>query len=487
MAAAARLLDNAPRQVVCESVWEQLFQSYRALDAGYGALLETPGAADADSAEHAQTTLAACRAMHAMGKCSMLLQMRYREPAAALWPRIERLMSAAQARAQPSATLTLYPDCPAETTLAREYLTALLLHMAPLSNLLPAQIHGVDLLLRSQSATFCMGSAFDPVRMPFALDPAGDAKPLRWVDGCEPRPGMRFFGPGEAYAGIVAERARAEHGRSVPQWLAPSQLSPERAREMLDRLIAQWSPAPPARRQRREAASGEILVAHDFALIRRLIGFSELACTGRSLEYDRFSAYAINGMVRGSNEAQLRGPNEQPVSAEEAVRNLETFERALEAGSTEIWRVVDASADGLGVEVTGKGAWAKAGMLVACRCPESPRWNMAVVRRLNRQPNDILRVGLRKLPGASYCARVNVNDPRQPGAAKAGPALHYDAIKLAGDPPSLLLPPGVFDPSWRYTLTVGHRWDFVRMQGCTECGLDFEQIAFEVVKSQQAA
>jgi hypothetical protein len=82
-----------------------------------------------------------------------------------------------------------------------------------------------------------------------------------------------------------------------------------------------------------------------------------------------------------------------------------------------------------------------------------------------------------------------VNDPRQPGggAKASGPALHYDAIKLSGEPSSLLLPPGVFDPSWRYTLTVGHRWDFVRMQRCIECGLDFEQVAFETVKAQQAA
>ena len=234
-------------------------------------------------------------------------------------------------------------------------------------------------------------------------------------------------------------------------------------------------------------SNGSALVPH-FSQIRRLIGFSELACTGRSLEYDRFSAYAINGMVRGHNEAQLRGPAEQAVSAEDALRNLETFERALEGGTTEVWKVVDASADGLGAEVTGKGAWAKAGMLLAYRLPESPHWNMAVVRRLTRQANDTLRVGMRKLPGIAHGARVSVNDPRQPGAGKgSGPTLNYDAIKLAGEHPTLLLPPGVFDPAWRYTLTVGHRWDFVRMQQCTECGLDFEQAAFETLKAQQAA
>jgi hypothetical protein len=69
----------------------------------------------------------------------------------------------------------------------------------------------------------------------------------------------------------------------------------------------------------------------------------------------------------------------------------------------------------------------------------------------------------------------------------AAPTLHYDAILLAGEEPSLLLPPGVFDTAWRFTLTVGHRWDFIRMRRCTECGLDFEQIAYTVVHAQQVA
>jgi hypothetical protein len=127
-------------------------------------------------------------------------------------------------------------------------------------------------------------------------------------------------------------------------------------------------------------------------------------------------------------------------------------------------------------------------MLIAYRNPESAQWQLAAVRRLNRAAEDRLRVGLHKLAGSPRGARVAVNDPRQTSRSMpAAPTLHYDAILLAGEEPSLLLPPGVFDTAWRFTLTVGHRWDFIRMRRCTECGLDFEQIAYTVVHAQQVA
>jgi hypothetical protein len=484
-----RLLDNSPRQVLCEDGWKHLYHYYRALDNGYTAAIDALDAGNTDSATQAQVAVAACRAMHAIAKCHVLLRMSYREPSAASWHRLRHLLEAALTRPAASALLTLYPDEPQQSTLLREYLVAAAFETAPNAKLLPAQMHGVDLLLRRHAGELRLGESFDAAIMPYALDPARDARPMRWLDGLAARPGIRFFGLGQAYTHLLRERERAGCARSTPEWLAPSQLSAERYRELLDALTAQWALEPPARRQRREPAAGEILVAHDLALIRRLIGFGELAGTGRSLEYDRFNAYDINGMVRGHNDMQLRAPAEaRTVCAEEALRNLETFERALEPGATELWKIADTSDNGLGIEAMGPMAWVKPGMLIAYRNPESAQWALAAVRRLNRAAEYRLRVGLHKLPGLPSGARVAVNDPRQASRSMpAAPTLHYDAILLAGDEPSLLLPPGVFDPAWRFTLSVGHRWDFIRMRRCTECGLDFEQIAYTVVRAQQVA
>jgi hypothetical protein len=486
-ALAGRLLDNSPRQVLCEDAWKHLFRYFRALDSGYTAAVDALDARDSEI--HAQAAVAACRAMHAMAKCHMLLRMHYREPSAASWHRIEHLLEMSRTRSAASALLALYPDEPGESTLTREYLVAAAFETAPNAKLLPAQIHAVDLLLRRHAAEFRLGESFDAAAMPFAIDPARDARPMRWLDQLAPRPGVRFFGLGQTCAHIRAERERAARIRSAPEWLGPSQLSAERYRELLDALSVQWALQPPARRQRREPAAGEILVARDLPLVRRLIGFSELARSGRSLDYDRFNAYDINGMVRGHNDMQVRAPTEgRAVSAEEALRNLETFECALEPGTIERWRVADTSQSGLGAETTGTNSWVKPGMLIAYRSPDTPQWRLAAVRRLNRGANDRLRAGMHRLEGLPSGARVAVNDPRQASrGTPSAPTLHYDAIVLGGNEPALLLPPGVFDPAWRYTLTVGHRWDFIRMRRCTECGLDFEQIAYTIVPAQQVA
>src|SRR5690606_25185424 len=243
-----------------------------------------------------------------MAKCNMLMRMRYRESPPGWWPRFERLLGVLRARSQPSALLALYPDDPAETCLAHEYLVALLFEVAPNANFLPGQVHGVDLLLRQHAAEYRMGDAFDRFARPFALDTTGAARPARWLEGLPLRAGLRFFGLGDACVHIRSERDRAAGARAIPDWLAPSQLSAERYREMLERLIASWSIAPPGRRQQRSRAAGDVLVVHEFAEIRRLVGFSELARAGRSLEYDHFSSYAINGLVQSKADPGLRAP-----------------------------------------------------------------------------------------------------------------------------------------------------------------------------------
>lgn len=486
---AERLFDNSPKQALCDAQWQRLHQYHRALDIGYRAAIDAIDPRGGDSELRARVALAACRAMHAMAHCHVLLRMRYREPAATSWQTIERLLATSRAHSVANALLALYPDETDETTLEREYLLAAAFETAPNATLLPAQVRAVDLILRRHADELRLGETFDAALMPFALDRAGDLRPRRWLKGLACRPGMRFFGLGQAYAHIIAERSRAASARTTPEWLAPSRLSVERYRDLLEALTSQWALEPPARRQRREPTAGEVRIAHDFTLIRRLIGFGELARTGRSLEYDRFSAYGINGMVRGHHDAQLRAPTEaRTLSTEEALHNLETFERALEPGTTEIWKITDTSESGLGAEAMGTSIWVKPGMLIASRSPANAQWALSVVRRVNRAADGALRVGLCKLAGSPRAVRVTVNDGKQTaGAAPTAPTLHYDAIMLAADEPSLLLPPGVFDPVWRYTLTIGNRREFIRMHRCSECGFDFERIDYAIVPAQQAA
>src|SRR5690606_24298397 len=146
------------------------------------------------------------------------------------------------------------------------------------------------------------------------------------------------------------------------------------------------------------------------------------------------------------NDVQLRAPTEAPlVSAEEALRNLESFERALDPGAIEVWKLADTSGNGLGLDAAGHASWTKPGMLIAYRGPDSAQWALAIVRRMNGAADGTFRVGLHKIPGPAISVRVAVNDARHSASrAPAAPTLHYDAIGILGEQPSLLLPPGLF-------------------------------------------
>jgi hypothetical protein len=484
-----RLIENSPKQTLSDELWNSLVQHCTAWAAGYETALAALGGDGAASEQHAQRILVACRTMRALAKLNMLLHMRYREVPGGFWTRVESLLGTSRSRAQPSAALTLYADEAQETSLLREYLVLLLFEVAPLSNLLPGQIHAVDLVLRRHSEQYTLTESFDASVTPFAIDPDAGVRPLRWLDGLPPKPGMRFFGLGGAYERIRSEREQAKSSRTLSAWLAPSQLSCERYSEMLERVATQWGLKPPARAQRRDAETGELLVAHDFAQIRKLVTFSHLARSGQCSEYDRSGVTLVHGSVprRGEKSSQ-DCKSADAVTPEEALSNLEALERKLEQDPIETWTLLNSSVDGLGAEVVAKGSWVKVGTLVAYRRPERSEWSLAVVRWLVRGGDERMRVGLRKLAGVAFSARVHINDPRQPkGRHGEAPTLHYDAIELDANPSCLLLAPGVYDPSWRYTLSVGRRWDFVRMQRCIECGLDFEMVEFKVVAAEQAA
>ena len=482
-----RLMQNAPKQVVCEQTSNLLVQHCDAWAAGYEVVLAALGDTT-DPTLHAQRTLAFCRAMRALGKLDMLWRMRYRQAPLLFWTRIESLYAASGARASANASLVLYADEPEESSLLREYLSMLVFEMAPLTRLLPAQVQAADLLLRRYSQEYRLASAFDAAAAPFSIDPAAGVGPQRWVEGLPVKGGTRYFGLGGAYQGILDERQQAKTARLPALWLAPSQISMERYRELLDRLLEHWGPHAPARRQRRDAESTEVLIAHDFGHIRKLVGLSLLAKHGKSSEYESWKLTLLPGTGPRRGAEPVKGQSTDETTPEGALKNLETLEGKLEQNLFETWSLLDSSVDGLGAEAAGKGAWVRVGMLVGYRLAARAEWSLAVVRWITRNGDERVRVGLRKLPGTAFGARVQINDPRQSNAHTPGaPTVHYDAIELDAQPSCVLLAPGVYDPSWHYTLSIGNRWDFVRMNRCIECGLDFESIEFSVTPTPQAS
>ena len=487
----ASLLTDGRGQTVVDSAWSALSRYYRSVHAGYWHHLGTiNGSVKLSEREHATAMTNAARAVTALAKYMLLLRMRYRGASQETWVHLNNLTAWVAKRGNAGVVVEEYPGTGLNTTIEREMLIALLIEVAPTANLLPAQMHALDQVLRLYSGYYRIADTFDEQGRPFAYEAARNESPRRWLMGLPTRVGVRFFGVSGAYVELCNERDRAKSARDLPDWLVGTRCTVEDYHDLLERLVAVWSLKPPQRRQRREPCAGEILVAHDWSDIRRLVKFSELARSGRSLAYDN-NVKSLNNTIRGHSDGTLRDPNEisQTVS-QEMLANLVSFEKSLDQDATEPWLMTDCSEDGLGAAAVTECPWVNVGMMIAIRRPESLEWQIALVRRLNKLANNRLSIGLMKLPGVLLSARLRLGV----GAVDYSRSINhndssveYDALMLQDTVATLLLPVGVVDTNWKYTLTANNRQETIKMDRLIQRGLNFEHVEMAVVEATRAA
>ena len=471
------LLVDTRGQSVADAAWHTLTTYYRKVHGGFWYCLNTyQDSRPLSESDRAEAMVLASRAMTALARYMLLLRMRYRTAPKEVWTHVNNLLAWVERRGDPLAPLEQYPGTGLNTTFERELLAALLIEVAPTGNLLPAQIHALDRLLRPYAAYYSISETYDEKARPFAYEPTKNESPRRWLKGLQLRPGIRFFGIGDAYLDLCNARDDAKTGRVIPKWIGRTQCSLDDYRGLLERLTAEWSQHPPRRQQRREQSPGEILVAHQWADIRRLVTFGELARRGQSLMYDTSN-------VHWMNNTSLRGRSEvfRDFTAEEIMlANLRSFELSLDKTATDLWTLADSSEDGLGATATATCAWLKVGMLVALRRADSIDWQLALVRRVNSTANHKLSVGMTKLAHAVHAARLRLGvgsrDYSKSTIGGGEPALEYDALLLQESANTLLLPIGVVDTTCKYTLHWNNREDIIKMEKSVDRGLNFERV-----------
>jgi hypothetical protein len=429
--------------------------------------------------------------MTALAKYMLLQRMCYRDATQDVWSSLNSLVAWATKQGNAGALMEQYPGAGIDTSIEREMLAALLLAVAPTANLLPAQIHALDRVLRLYTGFYRIADTYDEQARAFAYEPERNAAPQRWLMGVKARAGVRFFGVGGAYAELRNARDEARSSRELPAWLGATRCTLDDYRDMLERLVAQWSLQPPVRRQRREACKGEILVAHDVNDIRRLVKFSEMARAGQTLAYDSKNVYGMNNSLRGLLDSPIRGPqSDSPIDAQEMLANLVSFEQSLGRNATEPWSLADSSEHGLGATAGADCTWVKVGMMIALRRPDSVDWQIALVRRLNKVENNRFAIGMTKFFGTLSSARLRLGvgpiDYTRVINASHSP-VEYEALVLNDTACTLLLPMGIVDTTWKYTLTWNGRHDTVKMEKLIRRGLNFDHVEIAVAEAAQAA
>ena len=479
------LFSDTRGQSVSDAAWNLLIGYYRKVHAGYWYCLESQGDSNSSRArDHANAMMLASRAMTALAKFMLLFRMRYRSAPKDVWARVNNLAAWVERHGDATASLEQYPGAGVKTTIERELLAALLLEVAPTANLLPPQMHILDRLIRLYTAYGSISDTYDERARPFAHDPSRNEPPRRWLKGLQVRTGLRFFGIGTAYGELCKACEDAKNARTIPEWIGRTPCTAADYHELLQRLVAEWSQQPPSRSQPREPLPGEILVAHDWADIRRLVAFGELARSGQSLTYDTSKVNSITDTLARSAELS------RDLTDEEMLANLRSFEQSLDSDATDSWSLTDYSERGVGATATITCAWLKVGMLIAWRREDSIAWEIGVIRRLSSTADHRLSIGMATLPGKTYAGRlrlgVGLRDYSR-SIGRSGPDLEYDALLVDDTAYMLLVPIGALDTTCKYTLHWNKRQDPVKIERPVDRGPNFERVEISIPDAARRA
>ena len=179
--------------------------------------------------------------------------------------------------------------------------------------------------------------------------------------------------------------------------------------------------------------------------------------------------------------------SDQPVSVQEALENLSSFEQSLDHDATEPWSLIDSSESGLGATAESIPPWVKVGMVIAFRHSESVDWQIAMVRRLNCAANGRLTIGMTIINGPVCSARLRLGTGAVDRTANGSDStIVYDALVLGESASTVLIPIGVFDQAWKYTLSWDHHKSVVQMERSLERGHNFERVEIAPVQAQVA-
>ena len=482
------LFRDARGDQVSEPSLVALNQYYRRAALAYASALDAlPRDAAKEVQEHAP--LLACRGMAALVQRKKLLHIGYRSPDAELWETVNRIYIRARALGVLRNRIELYgPGEPVSA--ANEHLVGLLFEVAPLGNMLPTQMQCLDALLRMHAAGFVSGEQH-AAGTPFYADLTRPQAPQRWLEGLTPRGSLRFFGLGPTYLKIQSLARQSLEAPDVPDWAVPSECDLDGYRKLLAMCVEHWSEKPPQRRHRRLAGGDEIVVVYGFGQTRRMVAASEFARTAAERGFTGFQS--DNATLRDAKyfdrirfgsvdpDKTQSGKAKKPVVLPPPKELLEKIELEGDRQLMQRWKIADTSDSGIGATPPSTASWAKLGVLVGYRQPESIDWQVAVIRRLGRTPDNKLSVGLERVNGDALSVRVLP----VAGAERAawehlpiGGEGTEDAVQVSGPAGLLLLlPPGRYRTGQHYLVWADIQRYAVEVTSVYPAGKDYQPVA----------
>lgn len=339
------------------------------------------------------------------------------------------------------------------TTVSQELLRLLMLQMSAPDMLAPEQIEVVDRVVERVGNDFTLrphGVADNP----FCFEPGSDAPPRRApMAPTEPRPALRYFGPGMGFDSLERLRKQLAGARLQDIKAFGKDIAPAVQLSAVQHLLLFWHTTCPYSPPPHTETTGSLVTLHHYAQVWQ----------------------QISGAQRGAGELALADAGQGPPQA------------------AETWSLRDAGGNELGAELAhSSGGWAKCGAVISLSPGGSGDCWVGLIRRMHAGPRGSLRADIAVLsrkPLALVLREVLEFGEEQAFSNAASRQFALGSVRAiiladgAGNsqPPNLLLPPESWSEGRLYEVQGEDNPRYLRGLQVVRRGDDYVRATFEWV------
>ncbi len=357
----------------------------------------------------------------------VLLRYGLAEPR--IWADLARLYKLAEQKSYAAGAIAIYPGAHGSSTVQREFLKALMLSASSTDGLPPVKQEIAERAVAHFAESYRLSAS--PEGCTHCFDMAVAKPPTRMFKGAAPTATLRFFGAGDALAGLVIP----------PDVNLGGNYENEIVIGVLKHLAMQWSDKPPVRSSERRQTAGRVTVVPGMTDI---VGVLEPVAGGDELDFSQ----------------------EQTVP------------------SAESWIVVNVSEGGFGAIIPAqKSDWIKVGTLVGVQTEVSKHWGVGLIRRISRDEHQQRQVGIQVLTRAAIPIRVAKSGSASPGnGSELQPAILLSSAPDKQGEVGVVLREGLFNGRDSLDMTVKGKGYLLMPSTMVEDGEDFDWAKFKVMQ-----
>lgn len=374
------------------------------------------------------------RGVAALGCRLKFLAARYALVESELWGHLAEFYAHAESQGYQNSETALYVGAPGETSVAREFALLVVWYGLSAGTLTPVNEHIAERILSHLSRSFRVSKRFEEGGM-FAFDLSQPTPPMRASAESTITPSLRIVIEGDVLTQLE------NISRTLEKDMVPEEINfwggsydAVLVGDVVKYLVAGFTLPPPTRRNPRRKISVNLHVANGF--------FKMLEHTGISLNFGQVEA-------------------------------------------DETWDVEDISVTGFRSVIPLKRAdGVKIGSLVGTRPENVAHWGAGIVRRLRRDENDNLHIGVEVLTnqivGVTLTERLNSHEGEQA-------ALYLSRPNDNSGEAWLLMRPDTFSASHSLNMLLNGKRYLLMPLARVESGEDYDLVRYRMMLQDMSA